>query len=80
MKLPRDLDGAELVRALQRIGYRVSRQHGSHVRLALDGSPEHHVTIPMHSPLRVGTLAAVVADVAMRLGIERDALLERLFR
>ena len=30
MKLPRDLSGADLVKALGRIGYRVTRQTGSH--------------------------------------------------
>ena len=33
MKLPRGLTGAELVRNLQRLGYVVTRQTGSHIRL-----------------------------------------------
>jgi hypothetical protein len=39
---------------------------------------EHHVTIPMHAQLRVGTLAAILGDVAEHLGISRDALLREL--
>ena len=79
MKLPRDLDGETLVRALARIGYSKARQVGSHVRLTLHDQPEHHVTVPLHSPLRVGTLAAVLDDVAARLSVDRPALLVRLF-
>lgn len=79
MKLPRDLDADALVRALVRIGYRQTRQVGSHIRLTLPEQPEHHVTIPRHSPLRVGTLAAVLDDVAGRLGVDRATLLGRLF-
>lgn len=79
MKLPRDLDGDALIRALGRIGYRKTRQVGSHVRLTLRDHPEHRVTVPLHAPLRVGTLAAVLDDVAARHGVDRAALLERLF-
>ena len=36
MKLPRDLSGAELVKALVRVGYRVTRKTGSHIRVSTD--------------------------------------------
>jgi predicted RNA binding protein YcfA (HicA-like mRNA interferase family) len=36
MKLPRDLSGAELAKALAQLGYRVTRQTGSHLRLTVD--------------------------------------------
>lgn len=32
MKLPRDLSGQDLVKALRRLGYEVSHQTGSHIR------------------------------------------------
>lgn len=79
MKLPRDLSGNDLVRALERLGYRTTRQTGSHVRLTLPGPNEHHVTIPAHDPLKIGTLAAVLNDITTHLGIDRDELLRRLF-
>lgn len=79
MRLPRDLGGAELARALEKLGYRVTRQTGSHMRLTTVEGGEHHLTIPAHSPLRVGTLAAILAEVADHLGVSRDDLLERLF-
>lgn len=79
MKLPRDLSGARLIKALDRLGYRVTRQTGSHVRLTCASSKEHHLTIPLHDPLRVGTLAAILADIAAHHGITRDVLIARLF-
>jgi hypothetical protein len=40
---------------------------------------EHHVTIPRHRELRVGTLAQILAEVAAYLERERDDLAEELF-
>jgi predicted RNA binding protein YcfA (HicA-like mRNA interferase family) len=79
MKLPRDLSGAQLAKALARAGYSTTRQTGSHLRLTTASPSEHHVTIPLHDPLRVGTLAAILADIAAHHEISRDELLDRLF-
>jgi predicted RNA binding protein YcfA (HicA-like mRNA interferase family) len=79
MKLPRDLSAAELVKALERTGYRVTRQTGSHLRLTAELPSQHHVTIPAHDPLKVGTLAAILAAVAQHQQLDRDELLRRLF-
>lgn len=79
MRLPRNVSGNELARQLGVFGYRVTRQTGSHMRLATAQGGEHHVTIPQHKPLRVGTLAAILADVAAHLGVTRDELAESLF-
>ncbi len=40
---------------------------------------EHHITIPRHAPLRVGTVAGILAEVADHFGLSREALFERLF-
>lgn len=79
MKLPRDLSGAQLAKALSRIGYQVTRQTGSHIRLTIDSPSQHHITVPAHDPLKVGTLAAILNDVATHLKLSRQALLEKLF-
>ena len=81
MKLPRDMAGDELAALLGRYGYKVTRQAGSHMRLTstLKGS-EHHITIPKHKPLRVGTLSNIVNEIAAYLEIERQKLTEQLFR
>ena len=80
MKLPRDVSGHELARALAKFGYQVTRQSGSHMRLTsiLKGT-EHHVTIPAHDPLRIGTFSQILSDVSAYLGMDRDALLRALF-
>ena len=79
MKLPRDLSGVELPRAREQLVYPVPRQTGSHLRLTADVPSRHHITIPVHDPLKVGTLAAGLADVAAHSKLGRDELLRRLF-
>lgn len=78
MRLPRDLSGPDLIRLLAKLHYAVTRQAGSHVRLTTLERGEHHVTVPNHSPLRIGTLASILAAVAAHQGIDRDELLKRL--
>lgn len=79
MRLPRDLTGAQLIRALDKFGYLPTRQTGSHVRLTCGVPAQHHVTVPLHDPLRIGTLAAILAAVAEAHGLTRDELLRQLF-
>jgi predicted RNA binding protein YcfA (HicA-like mRNA interferase family) len=79
MKLPRDLAGQELAKALENLGYVIDRQTGSHIRATTEENGEHHVTIPNHSPIKVGTLNAILKDVANHFEIDRDELLRRLF-
>lgn len=63
VRLPRDLSGRELAHALRRYGYAVTRETGSHMRLTTRRGGEHHVTVPDHASLRIGTLAGILADV-----------------
>jgi len=79
MRLPRDVSGKQLAILLGRYGYEVTRQTGSHIRLTTTQEGEHHVTILLHGSLRVGTLSAVLSDVAEHLGIPRQTLVETLF-
>jgi predicted RNA binding protein YcfA (HicA-like mRNA interferase family) len=79
MKLPRDISGEELAKTLRRLGYVATRQTGSHLRLTTSEHGEHHVTIPRHNPLKVGTLSAILQDVATHFDITREQLLNRLF-
>lgn len=80
MKLPRDLSGEELARLLGRLGYQVTRQTGSHMRLtrrAAEG--EHRITIPRHGTLKVGTLNSILKDVAEHVEIEKEELVQKLW-
>jgi len=62
MKLPRDVSGAEAVRALERLGFLITRQTGSHVRM----TKEHRrITVPMHRNLVVGTLQSVLRQAGV---------------
>jgi len=78
MKLPRGVSGDRLIRALERLGYGVIRQKGSHVRLRHEGPPPHMITIPLHSPLKPGTLHCVISEVAQMRSIAIETLLELL--
>ena len=79
MKLPRDVSGAQLVKALAALGYRVTRQTGSHIRMTCELPKQHHITIPDHDSLRVGTLSGILSDVAAHHGLTREVLQNRLF-
>ena len=80
MKLPRDISGQELAKLLRKVGYEVARQTGSHIRLrSIAKGAEHHVTVPAHDYLKVGTLSSILADVAGYLEIDKAELIERLF-
>ena len=80
MKLPRDVSGEELVRSLRRFGYEVTRQSGSHIRVTSRAkSTEHHVTVPNHKQLKVGTLAEILSDVASYLNLTREQLTQEIF-
>jgi predicted RNA binding protein YcfA (HicA-like mRNA interferase family) len=80
LKLPRDLSGHELAKLLRRFGDEVIRQTGSHMRLrsSFRGQP-HNVTIPAHDPLKVGTLAGILSEIAGYLEIDRPKLDKELF-
>ena len=79
MKLPRDLSANELIKALAVYDYTVERQKGSHVRLTTVLNGQHHITIPNHDSLKIGTLAAIINDVATHFGKTKDEMLAELF-
>lgn len=79
MRLPRDVSGHDLAQALARLDYAVTRQTGSHMRLTTARCGEHHVTIPAHAPLRLGTLRAILAEVAAHHGLDVPSLAALLF-
>lgn len=80
MKLPRDITGIELSRALAILGYQISHQRGSHIRLTTQRDGEHHVTIPAHDPLKIGTLNAILKAVGDHAKLDRKSLLQLLFK
>jgi predicted RNA binding protein YcfA (HicA-like mRNA interferase family) len=80
MRVPRQLSGDDLIKALRRFGYQITRQTGSHVRLTRNcEGREFHLTIPKHNPLRIGTLNNILRDLSKHLELEKEALIEKLF-
>ncbi len=78
MRLPRDISGQRLADALKELGYLATRQKGDHLRLTTQQNGEHHLSIPLHESLRVGTLANILKDVESHFELTRDELLQRL--
>ena len=64
MRVPRDVDAGDLIKLLEKYGYVIQRQTGSHIRLhkLLIGT-EHNITIPNHKPIKIGTLQCIAKDV-----------------
>ena len=56
----------EVIRALERAGFAISRQSGSHCRLVHATDPTRKVTVPIHSgDVKRGTLRAIIAQAGM---------------
>ena len=71
MKLPRDLSGEEVCRALKRLGFEFARQTGSHRHYA-KGSL--HPCVPMHRELKPKTLQSILKQAEINI----ETLLENL--
>ncbi len=78
-KLPRSLSGQELIKRLKKLGYAPTRHVGSHIRLTTEEKGIHHVTIPDHSPLKIGTLSSILKEIADHFKISKEEILEQLF-
>ena len=79
MKLPRDVDGPQLVRALQRrLDYEVVRQRGSHVRIATKRNGVFEETVPRHFPIGPKTLESLLKNIAHHHTMTVDELLSIL--
>ncbi|MDD4297638.1 MAG: type II toxin-antitoxin system HicA family toxin [Ruminiclostridium sp.] len=79
MKLPRDMTGRQLTKLLANYGYEIVKQTGSHIKLTTKIKGEHHITIPEHTPLKVGTLNGILNDVSDHLGLKKDELAKAIF-
>ena len=64
MKLPTDISGQELVKALLRVGFVVSRQKGSHIVLRR-GNPYARLVVPDHKQIRPGTLRQILTEAGL---------------
>jgi predicted RNA binding protein YcfA (HicA-like mRNA interferase family) len=76
VKLPRGVPADRLIRALERLGYRVVRQKGSHIRLRNEKPPAHTITIPLHNALKTGTLHGILSEVAQMQSVTVESIVE----
>jgi predicted RNA binding protein YcfA (HicA-like mRNA interferase family) len=79
LKIPRDVSGQTLAAALGILGYQVTRQTGSHIRLTIKVPDVHHITIPAHKNIKIGTLNAILADVADHLKMKKEDVVRKLW-
>lgn len=79
MKIPLDLTGSDLARALPELGYETTRQTGSRVRLTTLAGGEHHVSVPMHKVLPAGTLRSILRERGRHFDMSPDEIAARLF-
>ncbi len=79
MRIPRQLSGQDVARALGVLGYERVRQEGSHIRLTTPVNGAYHVTVPNHKPLKIGTLlGGVLKPVAAHHRLTVEELLAKL--
>lgn len=78
MKLPRNLNGSELQKALRKLGYEATRQRGSHVRITTQVNGEHHEVIPQHRPIKTKTLTSILKSVAAHHECSVEELLKKI--
>ncbi|PSJ71556.1 hypothetical protein C7N43_38710 [Sphingobacteriales bacterium UPWRP_1] len=79
MKIPRNVKGDQLAQTLQQLGYVLTRQTGSHLRLTTQVNGQHHITIPLHNPISIGTLSAILTDIADHHSLSKEELVLLLF-
>jgi predicted RNA binding protein YcfA (HicA-like mRNA interferase family) len=78
-KIPRDITGYELITIIGKFGYQITRQTGSHIRLTTKEYGIHHITVPNHNPLKIGTLSNILSDIADHFQLSKKELVEELF-
>lgn len=78
MRLPRDILGSELVKALKVMGYAVVRERGSHISIATEVDGPNKEVIPNHRPIKTGTLSGILKSISAHHGLTMDELLGKL--
>jgi predicted RNA binding protein YcfA (HicA-like mRNA interferase family) len=76
MKLPRGVSADRLIRVLERLGYTVIRQKGSHIRLFHQAAPIHSISVPLHNSLKIGTLHGILVEVAKAQSVSIQDILD----
>jgi predicted RNA binding protein YcfA (HicA-like mRNA interferase family) len=77
-KLPQ-ISGQDFVKFLEKLGYHIVRQKGSHIRLRkVTSIGEHNITIPNHKTIAKGTLNDILTRVSLWNNISKEELIKML--
>lgn len=79
MKVPRDVNSQDLVKRLSKLGYVQTRQQGSHIRLTTNLNGQHHITIPKHDSLKIGTLNSILKDISIHFNLSKEEIIDKIF-
>jgi predicted RNA binding protein YcfA (HicA-like mRNA interferase family) len=79
VKVPRNLSGKDIANALSIYGYQFVRQKGSHIMVTTQQNSEHHLAIPNHDPVKIGTLNGILNRVANHFAVSKEEVIKKLF-
>lgn len=79
MRIPRNISAKEFILTLKKYGYEVQRQKGRHIRLITLLEGEHHITVPNHSSIKIGTLSGIISDIAAHFNKSKEEIANELF-
>ncbi len=79
MKMPRDISGGALIKSLKLYGNSITGQSGRHIRLSTEKNGQHHITIPNHDPIKIGTLSAILVDIATHFNKTKEDVIVEIF-
>jgi len=60
------------------MGIPAVHQVGSHIILQTEQPTPHRIAVPAHSPLRIGTLNAILAAIAAHKNVAKEEILKEI--
>ncbi len=79
MRIPRDVSGKDLIKALKTYGYEAVTQNGSHIKVTTEQKGQHHIAVPNHDPIKLGTLNGILLEVAKHFDTTKEEVIRALF-
>ncbi len=79
MRWPREISGKERINFVSKIRISLPAPNGSHLRLVTLLQGEHHVTVPNHNSIKIGTLQGIISDVAVHFNKTKEEIANELF-
>ena len=75
-KLPQ-VSGEKLTKSLEKLGYKIMRQRGSHIRLRKTTEiGEYNITVPNHRTIARGTLSDIITKISLWNNISKEEILK----